>query len=130
MNNLERIHSMSVDEMIDLINTSARGELNYCMFEPDECMKRYNGDGDCDGCLRAWLKKECGGKPTESDSAIYDWSQLPVVINLRTVALVLGVSELTVKRWLYDGTLKAKKLGKVWLFDREYIRRLVSVEGS
>ena len=52
------------------------------------------------------------------------------MLDLQTVALIFGVTDVTVKRWLYSGKLKGKKLGKLWRFDKEYIRRLVSEEES
>ncbi len=58
---------------------------------------------------------------------ITNWEQLPVVLDLHTVALVLGVTDVTVKHWIYDGTIKAKKIGKLWRFDKEYIRSYMDV---
>lgn len=56
---------------------------------------------------------------------IANWEELPLVLDLHTVALVFNVSDLTVKHWLYDGTLSGFKLGRKWCFDRAYIRSLV-----
>ena len=63
----------------------------------------------------------------KKQNQIHNWDQLPQVIDLHTVALILGVTEMTVKRWLYDGTLKAKKVGKLWRFDKDNVRRYVDV---
>ena len=58
---------------------------------------------------------------------IHNWDQLPLVLDLHTVALILGVTEVTLKRWIYNGTIKAKKHGKLWHFNKEYVKRYVDV---
>ncbi len=60
---------------------------------------------------------------------VYNWTDLPLVLDPYTVALVLGVSEQTIFNWLKSGKLKANKIGNKWVIDREYIRSLVQVQG-
>lgn len=56
---------------------------------------------------------------------IYNWDQLPLVLDLQTTAFILGVTETTVKNWLYAGKLTGSKVGRKWLIDRDYIRDIV-----
>ena len=58
------------------------------------------------------------------------WERLPVTLDLHTAALALGVTDSTVKRWLHNGTLQGAKIGRKWIFDRDYIRTLVQPVGS
>lgn len=48
-----------------------------------------------------------------------------MVLDTTTTALILGTSEQTIFNWLTSGQLKARKIGRRWLIDREYIRSLV-----
>lgn len=57
---------------------------------------------------------------------ISNWDKLPVVLDLHTVSLIFDVTEVTIKNWLYKGTLKGTKIGNKWLFDKEYIKAVVS----
>ena len=52
---------------------------------------------------------------------IYNWSNVPVVLDLKTTALILGVNVNTVKQWLYTGELKGFKIGKKWFFNKDYL---------
>jgi len=63
----------------------------------------------------------------KNNSRINNWDQLPVVLDLHTVALVFGVTDLTVKHWIYNGTIKAQKMGRLWRFDKEYIKSYMEV---
>lgn len=60
-------------------------------------------------------------------AVISNWDKLPVVLDLNTVALIFGVTEVTIKQLLYKGELKGKKLGKKWVFDKEYIKSYVQI---
>ncbi len=55
---------------------------------------------------------------------VYNWDNLPVNLDMRYVCIVLGVTESTVKRWLYKGTLKGSKIGRKWFFSKDYIKSL------
>jgi predicted site-specific integrase-resolvase len=57
-------------------------------------------------------------------SVISNWDKLPVVLDLHTVALVFNVSDLTVKQWLYKGLIKGSKIGRKWIFNKDYIKSL------
>lgn len=63
---------------------------------------------------------------TKNKMVISNWDKLPVVLNLHTVALIFDVSEVTIKHWIYDGTIKGSKVGKNWYFDKSYIISLTS----
>lgn len=57
-------------------------------------------------------------------SFINNWDKLPIVLDLHTVALVFNVSDLTVKQWLYKGLIKGSKIGRKWIFNKDYIKSL------
>lgn len=57
-------------------------------------------------------------------AVISNWEQLPILLDLHTVALVFNVSDLTVKQWLYKGLIKGSKIGRKWIFNKEYIKSL------
>lgn len=61
-------------------------------------------------------------------STVYNWDDLPVNLNLNYICLIFGVSVSTVKRWLYDGTIKGTKIGRKWFFDKEYIKSLTEIK--
>ena len=58
---------------------------------------------------------------------IYNWDKLPVILDIKTVALICNVNVNTVKQWLYKDQIKGSKIGKKWMFSKDYIRALVSV---
>lgn len=57
-------------------------------------------------------------------AVISNWEQLPILLDLHTVALVFNVSDLTVKQWLYKGLIKGSKIGRKWIFNKDYIKSL------
>lgn len=59
---------------------------------------------------------------------INNWDKLPVALDLRTVALIFDVTDVTVKNWLYSGTIKGSKIGNKWFFDREYVKSLIATK--
>lgn len=63
-------------------------------------------------------------------TVINNWDKLPVILDLNTVALIFGVTEVTIKKLLYNGELKGKKLGKKWVFDKEYIKNYAQVQSD
>lgn len=63
--------------------------------------------------------------PDGKKRTVYNWEDLPLVLDTTTTALILGTSEQTIFNWLNSGQLKARKIGRRWLIDREYIRSLV-----
>lgn len=65
---------------------------------------------------------------TKNKTVISNWDKLPIVLNLHTVALIFDVSEVTVKHWIYDGTIKGSKMSKNWYFDKSYIKSLINNE--
>lgn len=58
---------------------------------------------------------------------VYNWDKLPVILDIKTVALICNVNVNTVKQWLYKDQIKGRKIGKKWMFSKDYIRALVSV---
>lgn len=65
-----------------------------------------------------------------TNTVINNWDKLPIVLDLNTVALIFGVTEVTIKQLLYKGELKGKKLGKKWIFDKEYIKNYVQISNE
>ena len=59
---------------------------------------------------------------------ISNWDKQPVALDLHTVALIFDVTDVTVKNWLYKGTIKGTKIGGKWLFDKDYIRNYIAGE--
>lgn len=45
---------------------------------------------------------------------IYDWNDVPVVIDIPYASVILGVNPETVARKLRNGTLKGTKVGTSW----------------
>lgn len=56
---------------------------------------------------------------------VHNWDELPIVLDLKTVALIFDVTEVTVKRWLKNGDIKGTKICKKWFFDKYYIKSLI-----
>ena len=61
---------------------------------------------------------------------ISNWDKLPVALDLETVALIFNVTQTTVKNWLYNGTIQGRKIGRKWIFDKQYIKSLLNGERS
>lgn len=43
--------------------------------------------------------------------------------SLRLASFELGISQSTLKRWIYAGRIKAVKLGKKWFIDENELER-------
>lgn len=63
-------------------------------------------------------------------TVINNWDKLPLVLDLHTVALVFNVSDLTVKQWLYKGLIKGSKIGRKWIFNKDYIKSLTKLDND
>ena len=61
---------------------------------------------------------------------ISNWDKLPVALDIETVALIFDVTQTTVKNWLYSGIIQGRKLGRKWIFDKQYIKSLINGERS
>lgn len=61
---------------------------------------------------------------------ISNWEKLPVALDIETVALIFDVTQATVKNWLYSGTIQGRKIGRKWIFDKQYIKSLLNSERS
>ena len=66
------------------------------------------------------------GMTIYKSQTISNWDKLPVVLDIHIVALIFDVTEVTIKRWIYKGALKGTKTGNKWVFDKEYIKALIS----
>ena len=44
------------------------------------------------------------------------------------IALLLGISVYTIRKWLREGKIKARKIGKLWLVPRAEIEKLLTVD--
>ena len=80
--------------------------------------------------LRNTKNENCAIYSTErgimqKDRTVSNWDKLPVVLDVHTVALIFDVSDQTVKTWLQTGKLKATKVARKWVIDRDYIRGIV-----
>lgn len=63
----------------------------------------------------------------KNTGVISNWDKLPVALDLHTVSLILGVTDVTVKNWLYKGVIHGKKIGNKWIFDKDYIKTLIQL---
>lgn len=63
--------------------------------------------------------------PSYTARRVYDWNKEPLVFDVHRTALLLDVTEKTVKTWLQTGQLQGVKIGRKWLIDREYLRNLL-----
>lgn len=61
---------------------------------------------------------------------ISNWDKLPVALDTETVALIFDVTQTTVKNWIYSGTIQGRKIGRKWIFDKQYIKSLLNSERS
>lgn len=59
-------------------------------------------------------------------TVLSNWDKLPVILDLHTVALIFDVTDVTVKNWLYTNQIKGNKVGRKWIFDKEYIKSLAA----
>lgn len=49
---------------------------------------------------------------------ITSWEQVPLIIDVAYASLLLGVCEVTVRRLIRDGKLKAVKIGEAWKINK------------
>lgn len=61
---------------------------------------------------------------------ITNWNELPVLLDVKMIALIFDVTEVTVKHWIKAGILQGRQIGRKWYFEKDYIRSLVSNENS
>ena len=61
MTNFEKIKAMSVEQMIDIIDSDfgADERLHFCLNKP-ECLEAFEKDIElpCRNCIREWLERE------------------------------------------------------------------------
>lgn len=50
---------------------------------------------------------------------------MPVILDLKTVSLIFDVTELTIRRWLYKGNIIGQRIGRKWMFEKDYIKALL-----
>lgn len=62
----------------------------------------------------------------KKNNTISNWDALPVVLDIHTAALIFGVSEVTIRRWVVKKILVGTKIGGQLLFDKKYIQSIVS----
>lgn len=62
----------------------------------------------------------------KKNNTISNWDALPVVLDIHITALVFGVSEVTIRRWVAKKSLIGTKIGGQLLFDKKYIQSIVS----
>ena len=72
------------------------------------------------------------GRPRKTTSPrirAREWDQLPFVLDVPTVAWVLGMADSSVRRNAANGTLPGNKVSeRKWVFDRDTLRR--HIEGG
>lgn len=50
---------------------------------------------------------------------------MPDFLTVKEFAEAVGVSILTVKRWLYSGQIKGKKFGRFWRIDKSELAKVL-----
>lgn len=61
---------------------------------------------------------------------VTDLDNQPRAMTPHDVGLVLGKCDKTILSWLKAGKLKGTKLGRGWIIDREYVRKIIAGEIS
>lgn len=64
----------------------------------------------------------------DKKKTIYNWEEVPVVINLPFVAIILKANPEVVRRYLASGKLKGFKVGKEWRVNKSDLMEFVGVE--
>jgi excisionase family DNA binding protein len=60
-----------------------------------------------------------------------NWDTLPLWLDVKIVAAILRISEVTLRKYARDGTVPAKKFGaRLWRFNRDEIRQMVEGGGA
>ena len=61
-----------------------------------------------------------------NNQSINSWEKVPVILNASQVALILCISESTVKRLARKGELSAFKAGeKIWRFEKRSLKNYI-----
>jgi excisionase family DNA binding protein len=64
----------------------------------------------------------------DKKKTVYNWDQVPVVINLPFVAVILKANPEVVRRYLASGKLKGFKVGKEWRINKSDLMDFVGVK--
>lgn len=59
---------------------------------------------------------------------ITSWEQVPLIIDVAYASLLLGVCEVTVRRLIRDGKLKAVKIGEAWKINKADIKDFMNAK--
>ena len=60
------------------------------------------------------------------DNVYIEWKNVPILLNVKEVAILFNCSEKTVKRRLENGDLKGSKVIGKWMVSKEYLMNLVA----
>ncbi len=63
-------------------------------------------------------------------TTIYNWDQVPIVINLPYVAVILKANPEVVRRYLASGKLKGFKVGREWRVSKKELMAFVGEDVS
>lgn len=61
---------------------------------------------------------------------VYSWEKLPLALDVHTVALIFNRTDDCIKKWLQTGKLRGVKVGRSWVIDRDYLRKVITGEGA
>lgn len=59
---------------------------------------------------------------------ITSWEQVPLIIDVAYASLLLGVCEVTVRRLIRDGKLKAVKIGEAWKINKADMKEFMNAK--
>ena len=60
--------------------------------------------------------------------SVYDWNQIPVVVDPPMAGLLLGMHADSITRLCRLGTIKAFRVGKAWRINRSELMRICGVQ--
>lgn len=56
---------------------------------------------------------------------IKNWGDLPLVLTAQDAALILGIHNVTLRRWLNENKIPAVKADKEWLISRDVLKDFI-----
>ena len=57
---------------------------------------------------------------------VTSWNDMGVLIDVDTLALIMGCTPATITRWTREGRLRSVQINRRHMYDKEYIRRLLT----
>lgn len=58
------------------------------------------------------------------------WEDVPIILDIATAALILGMPYDSVRKHIRDGTIPASKIGKLWRITKEALKAFLEAGGE